>query len=614
MRAIMGVVKNQHGVYVVRKKVPAGHEEAVARVLADDRLRVSWLQRSLGTKDLRQANTAALPILMEFDAILAKAAALLSPIPKRDDLSEREIGAMADYYYATMLSEDEEVRESGTGSDAVYRDVARQLAALGIQATTMRKLEPPATYGMTERELEQQRDAVATVLPEARAALAKGNIAFVEKDLDELMEVFRCGLDPHSKAYRALGMAVLKRHVQHLEAVEKRNVGEIVDTPKVVEPPIDIKSVASSGNDTLSAAYAGWKKAKSPTQSTDREFHNAVRRFIELHGDLRIEDIRRSHVRAYREGLQMIPVRRSGPLKKVDLPALIEWSEKHPEAPKLQPTSINKMLGGAQAIAVWAHDNGFTSDDRPWADPFARMRLEEPEPDREPWKIDELKLLFGSRVYSDGFRPEAGCGEAAYWLPLLALFTGARQGELAPLTADDVQKDERTGIQYIEIKDDRVRGARVKSKSSRRIVPVHPELVRLGFLDVVESRRKESLRAPIFPLLEKGARDGFADNWSKWFGRYLTNIGISDTGPVFHSFRHNFKDALRFKGESEDINDVLTGHAGGGVGRGYGTKDKASRFGMERLADAVAKVEYPGLSLVHLQDAAREQGHMDETR
>ncbi|HWK38443.1 MAG TPA: site-specific integrase [Hyphomicrobium sp.] len=595
----MGVVKNRHGTYVVRKKVPKGHEEAVARVLADGRSRVSWLQRSLGTKDLRTANTAALPMLMEFDAILAKAAALLSPIPKRDSLNASEIAVMADYHYAVLLSEDEEGRRDGSGSEQVYNGVAKQLAELGIAAATGFDQLPPPAYGMTDREFNQSEQAVDIVLPAAKAALARGDISFVEEELDELKEVFRCDLDPASPAYKALGSAVLKRHVQGLEAIGKRNVGEVVDTPRLVEPPTDIKP-SSPGSDTLSAAFEGWKKAKQPTNSTEREFHNAVRRFIELHGDLRIEDITRRHVREYREALQMIPVRRSGPLRNADLPTLVEWSGKNPDAPRLQPASINKLLGGVQAVVIWAHDNGFTSDDRPWADPFARMRVDEPEPDRDPWKIDELNLLFGSRVYCEADRPQAGCGEAAYWLPLLALFTGARQGELAPLTADNVQKDERSGIDYFEIKEDRERGARLKTKSSRRIVPVHPELVRLGFLELVANRRKADPKAPLFPLLKKGARDGFADNWSKWFGRYLTEIGISDAGPVFHSFRHNFKDALRAKGESEDINDALTGHKGGGVGRRYGAKDMASRYGMERLAEAVAKAEYPGLSLAHL--------------
>lgn len=66
---------------------------------------------------------------------------------------------------------------------------------------------------------------------------------------------------------------------------------------------------------------------------------------------------------------------------------------------------------------------------------------------------------------------------------------------------------------------------------------------------------------------------------------------------MFHSFRHNFKDALRAKGVSEDLNDALTGHSGGGVGRTYGAKDSVRRFGMAQLYNAVSLVRYPGLDL-----------------
>jgi hypothetical protein len=70
---------------------------------------------------------------------------------------------------------------------------------------------------------------------------------------------------------------------------------------------------------------------------------------------------------------------------------------------------------------------------------------------------------------------------------------------------------------------------------------------------------------------------------------------------VFHSFRHGFKDALRTARISEDVNDALTGHAGGSsIARGYGAKDIVRRFGLPALADAVSKVAYPGLDLSHV--------------
>jgi hypothetical protein len=64
------------------------------------------------------------------------------------------------------------------------------------------------------------------------------------------------------------------------------------------------------------------------------------------------------------------------------------------------------------------------------------------------------------------------------------------------------------------------------------------------------------------------------------------------------SFRHGFKDALRAARVSEDVNDALTGHAGGNsVARSYGAKDMVRRFGLLALEDAVSKVAYPGLDL-----------------
>jgi hypothetical protein len=206
VRIFMGVVKNRHGTFVVRRKVPDGHEEAVAKVIGDGRSEVSWLQRSLRTKDRRQANTAALPYLIEFDAILAKAAALLNPIPRRDDLSDGEVTAMADYFYASLLSEDDEVRSDGFGSQEIFRAVAAQLADHGeppSSAFDPNEATPP--YGKSEREFAQHQETVEFVLPAARTALARGDITFVEDELDELMSVFRINLDPPSKGYRMFG-------------------------------------------------------------------------------------------------------------------------------------------------------------------------------------------------------------------------------------------------------------------------------------------------------------------------------------------------------------------------------------------------------------------------
>ena len=86
MRVAMGIIKNEHGVYNLRKKVPKNLTQAVAEVMGSSKPSVSWLKKSLGTKDRKLAKVRAAPILMEFDRILAKAEAQAAERPLRTPL------------------------------------------------------------------------------------------------------------------------------------------------------------------------------------------------------------------------------------------------------------------------------------------------------------------------------------------------------------------------------------------------------------------------------------------------------------------------------------------------------------------------------------------------
>ena len=188
-------------------------------------------------------------------------------------------------------------------------------------------------------------------------------------------------------------------------------------------------------------------------------------------------------------------------------------------------------------------------------------------------------------------------------MPLLALYSGARLGELAPMCADDVKVDPSSGVPFITVIEDEDAGRSVKTENSVRAFPIHPELVRIGFLEFVSHRRTaDGSSARLFPLLTPGSRGGFGEAFSKWFGRYKKSLGIDNKKSVFHSFRHGFKDALRAGGVNEDVNDALTGHSGGNsVARGYGWDDMVRRFGFSALNAAVEKAQYPGLDLSALR-------------
>src|SRR5689334_3139220 len=114
MRVGMGLIKNEHGVWQVRKKVPERLEAATATVLGNGKSRVSWLKKTLRTKDKKQATITAKPVMMKFDRILADAEALLAERPLRHELTDAEIKQITDFFYAHELNADEAQRQEGS--------------------------------------------------------------------------------------------------------------------------------------------------------------------------------------------------------------------------------------------------------------------------------------------------------------------------------------------------------------------------------------------------------------------------------------------------------------------------------------------------------------------
>lgn len=231
----------------------------------------------------------------------------------------------------------------------------------------------------------------------------------------------------------------------------------------------------------------------------------------------------------------------------------------------------------------------------------------EEEEKRLPCDASDLTLIFTSRVFRQGEPPRGGGGEAAKWLPLIALFSGARMEEIGQALVADVK--EENGVHYLHINTlVNQAGKRVKNRSSRRKLPLHPELVRCGLLAYVDEQRKND-GDRLFPDLRPSASGQVTGNWSKWWARYTDDIGITDPRKVFHSFRHTFKRACRAAQFLEEAHDALTGHTSASVGRKYG-----DGVPLEVLHDAISKVTYKGLDLSHLHVSGAAQRKQQDGR
>lgn len=341
---------------------------------------------------------------------MEKAKALAGPRRLRTELSDSEIKRISDFFYATSLEEDDHLR-SEDDSEGLYQSVYQQLEKAGQLSGAGFPKAPIPKFGLSDRQMQKRGETLAIVSAAAKEALARNDLSFVADEVAGLLEDFRIDLDTSSLAYRRLATAVLRSYVSALKVKSDRHRGESIETPIVQQP-----SPQSTESGSLTAALEGWRKYAERPVGTLREFEHAVSRFIQLHGDLSIAAINRRHVREFREALQSMPVRRTGSLREASLPQILEWSQKHPDAQRISAGTVNKLLGAVQAISVWGRDNGLIPDDSSWADAFSGMRLEEKEPDREPWEIDDLKKLFASDIYARDERPKGGRGEAASWL------------------------------------------------------------------------------------------------------------------------------------------------------------------------------------------------------
>jgi len=160
--------------------------------------------------------------------------------------------------------------------------------------------------------------------------------------------------------------------------------------------------------------------------------------------------------------------------------------------------------------------------------------------------------------------------DGKFWVPIIALYSGLRLGEIAQLLVSDIKWEH--DIPYFDInKGEGEDDKQLKTWASVRRVPIHPKLIALGLLAHVEQQRQKNPKGRIFPEVTPGKDGYYSANISKWFSRYAKAVEVKTPKTSFHSFRHNFKDALVRGGVTEAFSKAMMGHADESVHENYGS-------------------------------------------
>jgi integrase len=180
---------------------------------------------------------------------------------------------------------------------------------------------------------------------------------------------------------------------------------------------------------------------------------------------------------------------------------------------------------------------------------------------------------------------------AAYWGALLGLYCGATVAELAQLTVADVKDEGPDGL-WLSITDTGD-GQRVKNEHRRRDVPVHSELMRLGFGEFVQAVR-DSGAVSLWPnmTIHPDRPSVYFSNWWGDFRRARIDGSKVELFPDFHSMRHTARSAMANAGHAESLQDTITGHAKKG---GEGVR-RYTHYDREPKRRAVESIRYDVLA------------------
>lgn len=351
-----------------------------------------------------------------------------------------------------------------------------------------------------------------------------------------------------------------------IEAFENAKQGRNFVLPSVISAKsgkrrITAVPVSLSTAPTISKLYELWL-AQTPDASpaSKDEWKRIIRYFTEFFGDIPADQVNKAMVLEFRQSLRRLPKRVTEKYRRTkikDILRLVDSGEIK-VTDTLNDKSVNKYLTGLAAMFELARKLEIIP-----TNPASGLKLAVRHTihDRKAFNEDELQTIFTTPTLT-GNQQDNEC----YWPMWLGLYTGARLAELLQLKLSDIKQ--QNGIWYLDLNIDD--GKRIKTASSIRKIPLHEDILRLGFIEYVQDMRSNG-QTLLFPNSTRSEIRLYASAVSKKLNRLIDKAGIHSDLKSFYSLRHTFKDIAVLHDVPEDIRESLMGHSNNKTGRNYGS-------------------------------------------
>lgn len=313
-------------------------------------------------------------------------------------------------------------------------------------------------------------------------------------------------------------------------------------------------------------------------QATARQKLTVIKLFVEVTGKQTFQSLKQADIKQFVDAMALLPKvrRRSNAEQDLSVGDLIAKGRTLPKNQVgLSAKTVNRNLCYLSVLVNHAIMAGVENVPPLLISGFRKKSKGKPNEQRPAYTEEDLNRLFNYPIWT-------GCRSAVhrhvpgnvivwdgvYWGPLISAYSGARLEEIAALRLVEVVVD--APIPYFVFVENENRG--LKTISSERAVPVHPVLIKLGFLQYVAAKQKERSRY-LFPELRPNP--GTHTAWGARMSRKFTQAVLATPGEhrvvkgknkTFHSFRHYICTKL---GTFQDLKDKvirdIVGHENDGT-------------------------------------------------
>ena len=581
--------------YYARIKVPTDLIEIIGK---------KELVKALGTKDENVAKREMWPVVEGWNRHF-------EDLRSRRDITADDKAVAVWQHYETVLAHDEHTRRNMPTPDDIKAEeerIFRRIDKGEIRSSDfVGMINAHTDLELMMRARTDDANNRSRRLASLKSSVVAGSVAMIEPDVADFINRNRLLVDIGSDEHRELCTLMIRAEIEGLQRTMERDKGDYSGKPTdpVVKPTTSTAREAAAPGESIMEVFAIYERENpnSVTADTLAQARRDIGTYVDHVGaTCPVQRIDKKSVREWKALLIKYPVKASE--TKVFAGMRIAQIVKHNEKigkPVLTPRTVNRYLSSLGAFCSWLVAHGYID-----VNPTDGMSLaKEKKKSTLPFTIDQMNILFASPLF-------AGCQSATewsniakpgnalirdhrFWVPLIMLYSGARPAEIAQLATSDVRQEHGHWIMHITTEGDGDKS--VKTAGSMRIVPIHPELIKLGLLDY-HAGMKRAGQSRLFPQAERNSRGQMIADFSREFGRYLIRLGMkTGRGLSLYSFRHGAADALRRAGYLDENFGFILGHTKASTTGIYGIIPQGM---LQQRVELINAIKYPGLIIDHL--------------